>query len=384
MYVRTLIASNPNWLDVLVSEYKINAARCSVDNHLISLKYNQLESPMHEPIVQECRGMVVNTNTNQVLAFPMKKFWNHGEHLAALIDWQASRVQAKCDGSLMILYWDSDINNWRVASSGHPTAGGTIYSQNQDPNGANGQTFRDLFWQTFTSLGMQLPAEDILKDSTYCFELQTPANRIVVRHETNKLTCLTARINRDNCESEWQRPTLELICKELNWPIVDEYPLASIEDCLAAAEALDPIQAEGFVVVDSNFNRVKIKSPRYVALHHLRSAFSTRRVIELWQIKPEEIEELTLYFPELRPDILKVTDILDKVIFDCFNDFVTHKNAPTRKDFATAVKDKPWSAVLFKLHSESVENQSADTVKNILKKMTVPAMERLLERLVSP
>jgi hypothetical protein len=64
-----------------------STSRPSHDGDLVSLKYNQIESPMHEPIVQECRGMVVHVPTGTILAHPYNKFWNHGEALAAPIDW---------------------------------------------------------------------------------------------------------------------------------------------------------------------------------------------------------------------------------------------------------------------------------------------------------
>src|SRR6185312_17211633 len=96
--VESLIATNPNWLEHLETEFKIHIVR---DGNLVSLKYNQIESPMHEPIVQECRGMVVNTTTGKVLAHPYNKFWNYGEHLADTIDWSTARVLEKLDGSLM-------------------------------------------------------------------------------------------------------------------------------------------------------------------------------------------------------------------------------------------------------------------------------------------
>lgn len=81
--VEALMRMRPeNWLDVLVSEYKISVSR---DGDLVSLKYDMIESPMHEEIVQQCRGMVVDTAQNKVLAWPYNKFWNLGEGQAASI-----------------------------------------------------------------------------------------------------------------------------------------------------------------------------------------------------------------------------------------------------------------------------------------------------------
>src|SRR5262245_66091344 len=129
--VQQLIDERSDWLEHLAESYKIHVVR---DGDLASLKYNQIESPMHEPIVQQCRGMVVDVAQRRVVAWPYNKFWNHGEHLADQIEWSTSRVQEKLDGSLMIMYWRDIVNGWCVASSGHPTAGG----RSEERRGGNG------------------------------------------------------------------------------------------------------------------------------------------------------------------------------------------------------------------------------------------------------
>ncbi len=145
--MRNFIASNPDtWLAQLVDTYKIIA---NVDGDLVSLKYNQIESPMDHPVVAQCRGMVVHIPSREIVAHPYDKFWNHGDLLAPEIDWSTARVQEKLDGSLMILYWDRWLHDWAVASSGTPRAGGSF--------GNTDITFRNAFWRTFHDLGMKKP-----------------------------------------------------------------------------------------------------------------------------------------------------------------------------------------------------------------------------------
>ena len=57
--------------------------------------------------------------------------------------------------------------------------------------------------------------------------------------------------------------------------------MGTIDDCLAAAAALNPLRGEGFVVRDAQFHRVKIKCPQYVALTHLKTAMNGRRLLEI-------------------------------------------------------------------------------------------------------
>lgn len=367
-YVRELIEAGPEtWLATLQEKYKIHVVQ---DGDLVSLKYNQIESPMAESIVQECRGMVVCTRRKQVMGWGYNKFWNHGEHLADRIDWSTARVQTKADGSLILMWWDPEHDQregWRVASSGHPTAGGRV--------GKEEQTFADLFWQTWDQTDMRLPPHRY-QGTTFCFELCTPTNRIIVRHSEPYIVLHGAR---DEHGNEIPLENMETMCGVRNWPMVEEFQLTSLEECLYAAERLDPLQQEGFVVVDQHYNRVKIKSPRYVALHHLKGdAMTTRRAIELWQTG--ECSELLANFPELEPDIRPVHDRLDNWALMATMDYAKHSGAPTRKDFAMAVKDRPHSAVMFRMHDKTVGDESPlDIAKAIMRKMTTQALERMLE-----
>ena len=329
-----------NWLTKLVEDYKINAVR---DGNLVSLKYNQIESPMEEPIVQECRGMVVydDGEAAHVMAHPYNKFFNLGEGRAAPIDWNTARVQEKLDGSLMILFFNEYVDEWQVASSGHPTAGGNYGSD-------SASTFREAFWYTWWGNGMHLP--DGLEDICFMFELVGPTNRIVVQYDKAEVICHGARDM--STGKELTRETLLKVTDTLNWRIVKEMPLQvkTAEWLEEEVAKVNPMQLEGFIVVDSNCNRVKVKSPRYVALHHMRGEVTLRRVVELW--KGGEVEELLAYFPEYKADVERYVNQIEQVCLLAYCTWFTHKDAPTRKDYALAVKDEPFSGLSFALLKE--------------------------------
>src|ERR1019366_8453836 len=110
----------------LEAAYGIKSNRHRAFPHLVMLKYSQINSPMNEPIVQQCRGIILDeSNDWAVVSYPFDKFFNYGEPNAAKIDWANTRVLEKLDGSLMTLYWYAD--QWRVASSGTPDAGGPAH-----------------------------------------------------------------------------------------------------------------------------------------------------------------------------------------------------------------------------------------------------------------
>ena len=356
--ITDLMNCEPNWLSVLENEFKIDIVR---DGPLASLKYNQIESPMHEPIVQQCRGMVVDVDARRVLAWPYNKFWNHGEALADPIDWSTARVQEKLDGSLMILHHFA--GDWRVASSGHPTAGGSF--------GAEDYTFRDAFWQVAIDLEVDTRALD--RDTTYMLELCHAPNRVVVRHDRPRLVMHGARNMLTG--RELNRVELEAFADGARCEAVTEFPIGTIDACLSAAEALDPIKQEGFVVVDANFHRVKIKSPRYVMLHHMKGEATPRRAIELWQTG--ECDELLTHFPEFRPVIEPVHDKLDEFARRAVHE---HEHAikctTDRKGYAALAVQQPFSAVMFRMLTDG--NASVDTAKTIMRRMSLAALERMV------
>lgn len=360
--VRELMLSRGDWLTVLVEEYKIKVNR---DGDLASLKYDQIESPMHEPIVQECRGMVVDVPRRRVLAWPYNKFWNHGDVPAAPIDWSTACVQEKLDGSLMILYWHDVREGWLVASSGTPLGSGS-FGDDAD------RTFGGAFWNTFRALGMRLPNE-ASRDVCFMFEMCDAPNRVVVKHDRPRIVLHGARNHLFGRELSFEQ-----ICgagQLFNWEVVRTFPVASIADCLAAANALDPIAQEGFVVVDAAFNRVKIKSPRYVALHHMKGEATPRRAVELWQTG--ETAELLSHFPEMAAAIEPVQDRLEVASLRALADFIENRRAPTRKDFALAVKDRPWSAATFRLYGVGGGDLAA--TKQIMRGLSLAALERIAE-----
>jgi RNA ligase len=367
--VRDLIRTDADWLRTLETVYKISVSR---DGSLVSLKYNQIESPMSEPIVQQCRGMVVDVERGMILAHPYDKFWNHGEPGAATIDWSTARVQEKLDGSLMLLWYSVVDMRWRVSSSGHPTAGGEFgYDASR--------TFADAFWQTFVALKMRIPP---LEEGcyTFMFELCAKENRIVVKHDQPRLVLHGARDMETG--REVPREKFAELAAECCWEIVREFPIGTIEDCLAAVEQLDPIATEGFVVVDGNFNRVKIKSPRYVLLHHMRGeGMSQRRAIELWQ--SGETAEVLANFPEFTPEVDAVQGKIDSAITSAYRLWQQNAAAPTRKDFALAVKDSPGSSIAFKLVALG-RPALLDDATAVVRAMTVPAIQRLIDPGLEP
>ena len=202
-------------------------------------------------LVQEARGIIIDMTTYRVVCWPFRKFGNHIESYADEIDWDSAQVQEKIDGSIVKLYCYK--GKWHWATNG------VINAENAGVANTN-MSFLDLIHKAINY--KDIPFDKLFNNVTYIFELVSPYNKVVINYSKPMLYHIGSRSNETGQEFNFtigiQKPKV--------------YPLHSFEDALKAAEALnedqDNVEHEGFVVVDKNWHRVKIKSPAYLALHH--------------------------------------------------------------------------------------------------------------------
>jgi len=315
-------------LEYLSNKYFINVKRHKDYPNLVLLKYNQLESPLGVKIVQQCRGIILDSDDNwKVISYPYDKFFNYGEGHAAEIDWENARVYEKLDGSLMTVY-HYDLG-WHVATSGTPDASGEVMNTEM--------TFEKLFWKVWDELGYVLPTDE---NVCYMFEMMTPYNRIVVRHQENRIVLHGARRLSDFRELN---PVVE--GHNHQWETVKTFPLTSWDEIIEASKSLDPMESEGYVVADTNYNRVKVKSPQYVALAHIKDTFSTRRILEI--VRTNENEEFLSYYPEYAGIYWEIRCKYERLLGQIEGAYDAIKGIDDRKSFALLAKDFKFSGALF-------------------------------------
>ncbi len=316
----------------LRTQYGIKAKRHGKYPNLVLFKYDQIASPFSEPIVRECRGIVLDEADDwKIVSRAFDKFFNHGEGHAAQIDWPSARVQEKVDGSLCVLYPYK--GEWHVATSGTPDASGEVHGRLM--------TFEQLFWDTYLKMGAynHPPASHC-----FYFELTSPLNRIVVPHAEAKLTLLGAR----HIDSQKEMGP-ENAAYLIGVPSVKEYPLGSFEDIAASFEHINPLSQEGYVVVDKYFNRVKVKHPGYVALHHAKDGMSTKAFIDI--VRNGERSEVLAAFPEFQKDFDDVEAKFDDFVADVWKEHNALLGIAGQKDFALEAVKTRCSSALFAVRS---------------------------------
>ena len=287
-------------LDALCSRYKLIARRHAL-HPIVQLSYSQTDSDMQSPVVQECRGLILELKTWRVVAYPFTKFFNAREpkaaHVRETFDWASAKCFEKLDGSILTLYWYG--RQWNVATSKLPGADGQL------PSG--GSTFCKEFWDAWEAAGYTLPER---KDLCYMFELTLPQHTIVVRHSRVALTLIGAR----RLDGTLQELDCEEVARTNGWAAPPRHEgIADLEAAEAAAAHLNPVAHEGFVVVDRAWRRLKIKCPAYVALHHLGPQgkkgeegrrLDTRRLLQV--AIANEGDEWLSYYPAHRAEYVSL------------------------------------------------------------------------------
>lgn len=159
--------------------------------------------------------------------------------------------------------------------------------------------------------------------------------------------------------------------------LVAEYKIDAVRDGDLVSLKYNQIESPMHEpIVDDKFNRVKIKSPRYVALHHLKGNATPRRAIELWQTG--EHEELLAHFPEFRPAIEPVHDKLDEFARRAvFEHEQTMQCTTDRKGYAALAVQYPFSAVMFRMLTNG--RATVDEAKAIMRGMSLAALERMVD-----
>ena len=351
----------------LTLKYGINVKRHGTYPNLVQLKYGKADCDFSEPIICQSRGLILDEYNNwSMVARPMDKFFNAHEPQAATIDWNSATVLEKLDGSLMILYYYKDINgvgNWHVATSGLPDASGEV-------NGS-GWTFRELFWSVWKEMGYNLPGS-YQQYFTFMFEMTTPYNQVVVKHKDCSLRLIAIR----NCVTGDEMAVRN---HSFHYERVKAFhELGSGLDSITRSfDLMDPTIQEGYVVVDKFFNRVKVKHPDYVALHHLRSSLTPMGILDV--VQRGESTEVLSAFPEWKGCFEQVQAAYDGLLMHLTSEYNALKDIPLGDDpeekrmfqkmFAQKAIKSIGSGVLFALRQGHVSSVKDGLVEMRLEKL---------------
>jgi hypothetical protein len=248
-----------------------------------SLNYDQIAAKESDALANECRALVLATHDGRpwpesgpvgetiVLARAFDRFFNHGTGQAHAIDFDCpeTRIFEKLDGTLILVYFDTHANEWCIATRSVPDADKPL--NGMALSGEGEWTFSSLFKMALReSCGLSFDELTRTMDDaiTYIYELTTPWNMIVVRHETCRVHLLATR-DRFDGELHPERMHAPPV------PVCPSHPVRSLGELFALLDARPPTESEGVVVRMRGFRRVKVKSAAYVAATRLKESVGT-------------------------------------------------------------------------------------------------------------
>jgi RNA ligase len=236
-------------------------------------------------VTENCRGLIVNNVTDEVIARGPRKFFNYGEPSATPwpLDTQV-RLTRKEDGSLGIGWQYED--NYGIATRGSFTSEQAVHATEQmTPDEEGSIDFGDV------------------NGNSRMWEIVYPENRIVLDYgDRDELIPLGTVDNKTG-----------LIRYRPSHVLVDGQPAVMT---LAEAIALPiPDDEEGYVldILDEYLNVVdhlKLKGDRYKELHAAIFGLTEARVYEAW-LKDDVLDFIEALPDEVQPWALAVAQRLD-------------------------------------------------------------------------
>ncbi len=287
-------------------------------------------------VTTKTRGLIVNWDTQEVLARPFDKFFNYGEpsqlHQIRLELNDEVEVYDKMDGSLGILYRRPD-GHIAVATKG------SFHSEQAE-------------WAT-KEIRRYMTTHFNEDEWTWMFEIIYKENRIVVTYDFEGLVLLGARNIQDGDVSAPE----EL----LDWHgrKATRFRYQTLREAL---EAPPRRNAEGFVVYLPEFDvRVKIKQEDYLKLHKTVFSFGPQYIYD--RLDQGQTEEDILaglpdeFHGEAKNFILGFLWEHMRIRSQLLRQYrEIYKEGMSKKDFALLAKDYPYAQFMFSLFDKQADH----------------------------
>lgn len=335
-------------LEQLSEKYGIKVRLYPEDN-VVMLNYDQIDSPKSDPIVVECRSLVLAMDTFELVSMKFPRFFNFGEcpHLYEDFDLSSALVVEKADGSIVGFNYSPYTGRWEISTrsmykaEGEHVLGGSFREKIRSAAGfETEESFQD--W-----------CEENLKENlTYIFEWVSPQNRIVTPYEKSELVLLgvSDKIERRLYTMDELRGVLVVFTSSgLFVRLPHIYPSVSSKDELVEMVNQLPDLQEGFIVwCQKTDRRMKMKSSNYLVAHRLRgeNGVPTRKsILEL--VLQGEVDEFLCYFPEYSEVIAPIQEelyLFERQMIDVWTDT---KHIQDQKEFAIRIKDFRGNSILF-------------------------------------
>ena len=261
----------------LNQDYKINFVINSEDNSVV-LNYSP-NTPIETDIGRESRALILDLDNWDVIAKSMDAFLIPSSLKTAekieYFDWNNAFATPKYDGCLMLLYFTK--NEWKIGTRFSTDSMCNVYSPNA---GETEISWRDVFISVLEEYGYSFEEFKtyLNKENYYSFELCSRFNRNIVIYEEQIIKLLTI-VSSETLEE------LDIDQFKLREFIPERIKVSSLDEVKKLIDQNNnPLECEGFVVVDSKLNRIKVKNEKYTELGFINASTNEAKVLKDYAI----------------------------------------------------------------------------------------------------
>lgn len=303
--------------------------------------YHQWKTPLESTIGKEARALILNEH-GVVVSFSFQRFPSYGQDIDAddEFDWDSARLEEKLDGSLVVVYGYR--GHHFIQTRGLIDASGEI--------AGTGVTYNDAVMGYLHNITGGDPFKHFYGNMCYVFEYIGPGNRHVTPYKETSLVLLSI-FNR-NTLAEMSKQFVDNYAYRSHFPRPISMDLLGLHDTTEEninyyMDKLEPLE-EGYIIVDKNQNRLKIKSKSHVAISNalnIGNGVSTNHFANI--VLQGEHGEMKAYFPEYGGILDLLFKTLENLREECADLWEASKDIKLRKNFAAAVSECPLRHVLF-------------------------------------
>lgn len=387
MKVIEFIKQNENWRDLLSkSPYNL---KIKDDDELTILSYTY-NTDFSYDISCECRGLIIDDKYN-IVCQKFNKFFNFVEPYIARADimYQMLRYKRdlkyyeKMDGSIVSLYYYKD--RWRLCSNNTIDARTTYINDGQ-------VSIFDIFQKVLKHMNINWDElqQKLDKNKFYIFELVSQNNIVVIDYGFECIYLIGVRDRNTLLENDIEE------YRDLGFRLPIRVEFTSLDSCIQQVMTMHDLNSEGFIAVDSEFNRIKIKNRFYVEMsgilvgYNLTNWLSTIKLLRTdYNLVKDIIEEsyntiknkIDEYNKLINIESINILNIYNKIISNIDN---KNDDRMFKKIFSQTLNDYGicgfYKSILFLMRDSKLSSE-IPLIEHYLK--VVVNDERLNEYLMS-
>jgi hypothetical protein len=266
------------------------------NDNLYLIRYDKLNSNLNFDFVRASRGIILEKNTNNIIAYPLNGKITY-QNFKKMVPINEIIIEESIDGTLLNVYYYD--NKWFISTNTCINAKKSYFYSKK--------SFFELFEETQYDIDI---FDDILdKKYTYSFVLKHPENRIVTPHFKPELILVQIR---NNTNFKIITNYDEHILNHFKCPkkfLFDSY------NELEKQLTLLNYNQEGFVLYNNTRSlRTKIQGNEYNIAKQLKGNQSNIRFMVLEKIKQNNVADFLKYYKELTPLVNHTYFLINKFI----------------------------------------------------------------------